>query len=108
MFRQIAGWFLRVLLGPEGRRKLHAVVRPATLWQVTYERQIELAEVFPDSQPGQAAVLPTLRPALLLHPGQRGGPREACGEVLNQDFLHQDLPGDGFPGCLLILGNCSP
>ena len=37
--RRIAGSRRRVLLGPTGRRQLHAGMRPAALWQVTFERR---------------------------------------------------------------------
>ena len=45
-FRRIAGSFRRVSLGPKGwwqQNLLYPGMRPAALWQVTYDRQRELA-----------------------------------------------------------------
>ena len=40
--RRIAGSFRRVLLGPTRPLQQHTGMRPAALWQVTYERQESL------------------------------------------------------------------
>ena len=43
--RRLAGSFRRVLLGPRRRWQQYAGVRPAALWQATYDRQESLQHI---------------------------------------------------------------